>query len=473
METKAMDQTVFTDTGIPKNVIDAVLRMGSNRHNSIYRIVYDFMVPQPAEKHTSFLKKEYGSGGIGLIIDGIHYAVWFDASGITVAVGNSARKCSSWRKHLSWEEASAHIQDLLNRGEYVTEAELCLAKLYVLSEIAQRLADISSDMQKEARSFLFEGETLPYGYPVRKDRIKEMISKADYRSALYKRFQKIHAYYKRDRSVMRGWSHDLDSLSEMLYKSTLPNTLFFAVPGFEVEDVPVFITEDEIDAFLASRYTIWKLDIYSFFLRKKDNKDRAAFLKDKYGTGGCSHALSGADNSCANYNGKGLELKRDNLCSVKLNWNQVTKRIAKMIEEEHYLSKKDREEMDLFEKRKVTEIAINFYYHLPLTLESPFEDDFPYDNTRDKLPEKLKDPAQMDSLIKEMETALSQVPEDYRGNEERRTSLERIKQYASGEYTWFPEEEKIPMEESMGFDTGDDKFHAEKAEQMTIFDFLS
>ena len=55
METKAMDQTVFTNTGIPKNVIDAVLRMGSNRRNSIYRIVYDFMVPQPAEKHTSFV----------------------------------------------------------------------------------------------------------------------------------------------------------------------------------------------------------------------------------------------------------------------------------------------------------------------------------------------------------------------------------------------------------------------------------
>ena len=120
----------------------------------------------------------------------------------------------------------------------------------------------------------------------------------------------------------------------------------------------------------------------------------------------------------------------------------------------------------------MTEIAINFYYHLPLTIESPFEDDFPYDDTRDNLPEKLKDPAQMDSLIKEMETALSQVPEDYRGNEERRKSLERIKQYVAGEYSWFPEKEKR-TEEIVELDTWNDGFHTEKAKQMTIFDFLS
>ena len=50
----------------------------------------------------------------------------------------------------------------------------------------------------------------------------------------------------------------------------------------------------------------------SFYLpRIKTEKGKwQYFLKERYGTGGCSHALDGADDSHADYNGKGLKLAR-------------------------------------------------------------------------------------------------------------------------------------------------------------------
>ena len=52
------------------------------------------------------------------------------------------------------------------------------------------------------------------------------------------------------------------------------------------------------------------LSTYSFYLLNEDDKARTDFIKEKYGTGGCSHALCGADNSHADYDGKGLKLER-------------------------------------------------------------------------------------------------------------------------------------------------------------------
>ena len=62
-----------------------------------------------------------------------------------------------------------------------------------------------------------------------------------------------------------------------------------------------------MDAFLArgGSFADGRLAIYSFYLQHEDTKERTNFIKEQYGIGGSSHALSGADNSHADYNGKG------------------------------------------------------------------------------------------------------------------------------------------------------------------------
>ncbi len=103
-----------------------------------------------------------------------------------------------------------------------------------------------------------------------------------------------------------------DKVSEQFQKFALPFQPYQAREGFQWNEQKVFITEDEINAFLAGGgpYSDGRLATYSFFLNHEEKAERAAFLKDRYGVGGSSHALSRADNSHANYDGRGLELAR-------------------------------------------------------------------------------------------------------------------------------------------------------------------
>ena len=82
-------------------------------------------------------------------------------------------------------------------------------------------------------------------------------------------------------------------------------------------------------------YSERRLRTYSFYLLNENKKAETAFIKKQYGTGGQSHALSGADNSYANYDGKGLVLARGNYgnpkVSILLFWDKVANRIAYLI----------------------------------------------------------------------------------------------------------------------------------------------
>ena len=87
------------------------------------------------------------------------------------------------------------------------------------------------------------------------------------------------------------------------------------------------------------------MSTYAFYLQNKTEKEMADFLKERYGTGGCSHALDGADDSHADYNGKGLKLARGSFgnpdTQVLLKWPQVAKRVTYLIENDKFLKAAD------------------------------------------------------------------------------------------------------------------------------------
>lgn len=60
---------------IPAEVVDEVLRTGGNRNRSQLRIIYNFMSEQAPEEYAEFVKREYGTGGKGVVIDGKEYSV--------------------------------------------------------------------------------------------------------------------------------------------------------------------------------------------------------------------------------------------------------------------------------------------------------------------------------------------------------------------------------------------------------------
>ena len=74
---------------IPEEVVDEILRTGGNRKASQLRITYNFMSEQTPEEYTEFVKREYRKGGKGFQIDGNEYSVWFDETGMQIAVGHT------------------------------------------------------------------------------------------------------------------------------------------------------------------------------------------------------------------------------------------------------------------------------------------------------------------------------------------------------------------------------------------------
>ncbi len=80
----------------------------------------------------------------------------------------------------------------------------------------------------------------------------------------------------------------------------------------ELPEVRGFITEDEIAATLSGGSGVegGKGRIYAYFKEEHSTKELASFLKEEYGIGGRSHAVSGASHSGEDHNSKGISLKK-------------------------------------------------------------------------------------------------------------------------------------------------------------------
>lgn len=72
------------EIALDPEVVDEILRTGSNRSKGQLRLIYNFMVEKTPEEYTEFVKNEYGTGGKGFEIDGSKYAVWFDDLGLRI-----------------------------------------------------------------------------------------------------------------------------------------------------------------------------------------------------------------------------------------------------------------------------------------------------------------------------------------------------------------------------------------------------
>lgn len=434
---------------IPAEVVDEILRTGSNRSKSQLRLIYNFMTEQTPEEYTAFVKKEYGEGGKGFEIGGTKYAVWFDELGMQIAVGNTVRNDPKNKAFLSWEDVSCRIHQLLQQGEYAPKSVLDAARGNALHEHAEALSYMERDMAEGVAEMVFADTSIfSGGYPELTERLAKLIDQPEFLADLNERLLGLAEAYAEDKSVMRMPFYRPDKVSEQFQKFALPFQPYQAREGFQWNEQEVFITEDEINAFLAGGgpYSDGRLATYSFFLTHTEKAERAAFLKDRYGVGGSSHALSRADNSHASYDGRGLELARgiygkpDAL--VKLNWNQAAERVAKLIDQSLYLKPADYSRMPSYEREQMANRVIGFYYHLPDEVERPFERELLNEDARKKLLVMLADSEQAVELLEKMDAALLSVPLDSPEYAEKSKTFAELHQYVEGTYTIFPEKKK-------------------------------
>ena len=434
---------------IPAEVVDEILRTGSNRNQSQLRLIYNFMSEQTPEEYTAFVKKEYGEGGKGFEIGGTKYAVWFDELGMQIAVGDTVRNDPKNKAFLSWEDVSGRLHQLLQQGEYAPKSVLDAARGNALHEHAEALSYMERDMAEGVAEMVFADTSIfSGGYPELTERLAKLLDQPEFLADLSERLLGLAEAYAEDKSVMRMQFYRPDKVSERFQKFALPYQPYQAREGFQWNTQKVFITDDEINAFLAGGgpYSDGRLATYSFFLNHEEKAERAAFLKDRYGVGGSSHALSRADNSHANYDGRGLELARGSYgkpdALVKLNWNQAAERVAKLIDQSLYLKPADYSRMPSYEREQMANRVIGFYHRLPDEVERPFERELLNEDARKKLPVMLADSEQAAELLEKMDAALLSVPLDSPDYAEKSKILADLHQYVEGTYTIFPEKKK-------------------------------
>lgn len=143
---------------LDSEVVDEILRTGSNRSKGQLRLIYNFMVEKTPEEYTEFVKNEYGTGGKGSEIGGAKYAVWFDDLGLRIAAGGTAKGGTIANASLSWEDVSNRIHELLRQGEYAPQAVLDAARQNALQEHAQTLAYMERDLADGVAEAVFQDE---------------------------------------------------------------------------------------------------------------------------------------------------------------------------------------------------------------------------------------------------------------------------------------------------------------------------
>lgn len=455
------------EIALDPEVVDEILRTGSNRSKGQLRLIYNFMVEKTPEEYTEFVKNEYGTGGKGFEIGGAKYAVWFDDLGLRIAAGSTARGGTIANAFLSWEDVSNRIHELLRQGEYAPQAVLDAARQNALQEHTQTLAYMERDLADGVAEAVFQDtEIFRGGFPELTDRLAGLLDDTDFLTDLNDRLSALGEAYAEDKDLMRMHFYKPDKVAALFHQFAKPYQNYSARDGFHWNEYKKFITEDEINAYFTrgSNYSDSRLAIYSFFLNHEDKKERADFLKEHYGIGGSSHALCGADDSHEDHDGRGIALERGSYgnpyASVHLNWNQAAGRIDQLIRDSEYLKPADYSRMRAYERERMAMRVMGFYHHLPNEVERPYSQDLYHEEGRKALVEKLEAPEQAVELLEQMDNALLSVPLDSEEYERKAESLSILHQYVEGTYTIFPEKKRAV------------EIAVPEQGQMSMFDFM-
>lgn len=280
---------------------------------------------------------------------------WYAEDGIHLSHGKTARYDKS-AQVISWESAAERIGHLLQDGQFATNVELAEAAGYERALLVEKLWYLYHDFSDEAREAGYLSclsEIKENGFPEETRRLTEQLSDQTFRQTLMEEYAAFWTAYQQNRDLMRFHYHKPREIWENLQDLSLPRTTFSSQLT-EVPTVKQFITEDEIDAAMTRGSGIegGKGRIFTFFQNPHTDKEKVDFLKQEYGTGGRSHALSGAGNSWEEYDAKGIRYRKDGCPDVHLSWEKIAKRITGLIQKGRYLTEQEQAEYDKIQEEK-------------------------------------------------------------------------------------------------------------------------
>ena len=334
--------------------IDTVLVNGGNHDGGRLPVIAEFSKEKTVEELGEYLKDTF-KGGNGFYIDEKEVSSWYSDKGIHLAYGTSAREDNT--QVLSWSDAAKRINELLNNGGFATNVEISEALDYERDRISESLWYLSNDLSEEGKEQgYFELFERGGGFPEETKRLSEALKNPEYLKETIKEYGRFLEGYKENRNVLRFHYHKLDSLYQKLQELELPRKEY-STNLTEFPKVKPFITDDEVLATLSRGSGIdkGKERITKFFKENHTLQEKANFLKDEYGIGGSSHAVSGAMESDEWHDAKGLKLQKKDCNDVFLTWSSVAKHIDELLSKNLYLEEKKIESKAEIEEAKETQ----------------------------------------------------------------------------------------------------------------------
>ena len=328
------------------DMINHVLRGGSAEPRSLERIVAQFQKGKSVAENAEFLRKEFGEDGRGYkyafpdFSSAALVSSWTDNTGITVAISNTAFP-EGKNAHFEWSEAAERIGEMLENGEYCSQDIIDRAIDNDMKDIAGKLWYLHQDCEVE---YFIPDEMFKGGFPDSMERIKASLTDSATLQKYIDGLEDLIRQYEQDRNVLRFHFHKPKELLFRLKDLQLPKRDFITKSDFSYEP-KFFVTEDEKDKLLTggSGVQYGKFRIEKFFKGERTEKEKIAFLKNEYGTGG--QGRSGFNEW---HDAKGISYKKGSLstpdCEAFLKWNEVAERIDRLIAEGRYVTQKDIDE---------------------------------------------------------------------------------------------------------------------------------
>ena len=353
----ADDRAVSAPSFISK-ALDTALRFGGNGEDTRMELAFDAMIGKTNEEIVLRMKTLYHDGS-GFELDGRHFSVWFDPSGIQMAAGDRARYANN-AQVISWTDAAKRVGELIEAGQFGTQLENVEAPGTIRRKVAERLIYMYRDSAARENGYLSLMTDTPLIFPDCVNHLSEKMEQPEFLHGLIRQME-VFA----DAVAMQP---DLMRFRFLLPKDILPRLRDLALARKELPegemllpDVRGFMTQDEIDTVLTQNAPIAGAGsrIYQFFSEPHSTNEKLEFLKNEYGIGGRMPGVSGEHGSSESHDAKGIQLRKSNCPDMLLKWNQVAERIDGLIQMNRYLTP---EKQALYEKKEVQDSARNTDY---------------------------------------------------------------------------------------------------------------
>lgn len=343
--TKSTPFTSSNSSFISQDMIDCVLRCGSNEPHSLERIISQYQKNKGIDSNADFLRKEFGTNARGIDFGQTtgspfnRLTAWYDENGITIGLGSKVQNNYA-KASVTWEQAAERIERLLVEGKYAEQVVIDDAEAYTRKKIADNLwylhQDISEGVEYFIPDYFFKG-----GFPESTEKIAEALKGEKPVSEFIDGLTDLMKRYETDSSIMRFNFHKMPEILESLKDLQLERREFRAEKDFEFAPV-FFISEEEKDLLIIEGSGVQggKFRIEDYFSKPHSSKEKADFLKDEYGIGGSGR--SGYDTW---HDAKGLVLRKGGFggseAVVSMKWSEVADRITRLLAQKKYITDKD------------------------------------------------------------------------------------------------------------------------------------